>query len=513
MTDTHVHVPSALDQFRAAIEQRGITPPDSIESDGKFHRFSSSGRSNDDAGWYVFYDGDIPVGAFGDFRTGDKVKAWAADIGRVLSPSETSSFRQKQAESKIKREAEKAARRAKAKDKASAMLRHSRPAGDDHPYLARKGVKAHRIALWKDLLLVPIIDETQKVQSLQMISGDGGKKFLSGGKMQGCYFPIGSVKDAKTIMIAEGYATAATVHEATGLPVIVAFNAENLVPVAKTIRAQNPKADLVLCADDDFKTKGNPGVTKAAEAAQAVDGRLMVPYFGDNRPDGATDFNDMAAHLGKDAVAGFFTSRLLERDKERTFPTDDDSENDDAEEDKNEEDKEEILYFASPAASSYRPAAAASGPVYVPEPRKHFTEEEFPEIQNIWKTVKRLSASHNESGYHILLKNKHKLVVTRNKVSVEESLLHRPPDEVYVAACEQARQFWLGQMEVNGDNKHRIKAWAYARVYGVQVTNFKPNEYEQAEAEKLIEKIRNAMEPSFSRPTASKAQQTPTPSP
>jgi len=158
---------------------------------------------------------------------------------------------------------------------------------------------------------VPMIDESGEVQSLQMISGNGDKKFLAGGKMQGCYFPLGIIKPSTPVLIAEGYATAATLHEIIGLPVIVAYNAGNLLHVAKSIRAQYPNLSIIICADDDIKTEGNPGVTKATEAARAVNGNVIIPDFGDDRPDGLTDFNDMAAHLGKDAVTALFISRSL----------------------------------------------------------------------------------------------------------------------------------------------------------------------------------------------------------
>ena len=82
----------------------------------------------------------------------------------------------------------------------------------------------------------------------------------------------------------------------------MAFNAGNLLPVAKALREKYPEPTLIICADDDAGTEGNPGLTKATEAAQAVDGLLAVPDFGAGRPDGATDFNDLAAAHGSDAV-------------------------------------------------------------------------------------------------------------------------------------------------------------------------------------------------------------------
>ncbi len=321
MSDTIISLESALDQFRDAIAAKGITPPIAIEPDGKLHRFSSNGKPDDDAGWYVFHEGNIPAGSFGDFRTGQTVSSWMADIGRPLLPLEKKDFRKKQEEMRVKREADIAIRRAEAKQKASNILRLSEAAHDDHPYLLRKEVRAHGLRNWKGLLIIPMIDESCEVQSLQFIAGDAGKRFLSGGKMQGCYFPLGDLNEAEIILIAEGYATAATLYEVTGQPTIVAYNAGNLLPVARSIRAQHPAASIIICADDDNKTKGNPGLTKAHEAARAINGTLIAPDFGDNRPDGLTDFNDMAVHLGKEAVACHFINRPVERKIDTTYST------------------------------------------------------------------------------------------------------------------------------------------------------------------------------------------------
>lgn len=102
--------------------------------------------------------------------------------------------------------------------------------------------------------------------------------------------------------IVEGFATGATIHQATGYPVAVAFNAGNLELVAQAIRHKLPALPLIICADDDAGTEGNPGIAKANLAALATGAKVAVPFFGDQRPEGATDFNDMAALLGPEAV-------------------------------------------------------------------------------------------------------------------------------------------------------------------------------------------------------------------
>lgn len=288
----------AITQFRAAIHNAGLTPPELIESDGKLHRFASNGKRSDDAGWYVLHDDAIPAGAFGDWRTGAS-ETWRADIGRRLSPQEEAAHRARLGAIRREREAEDAQRKAETREKAAAIWQAARPAPDDHVYLLGKGVRAHGLRVHDGALVIPMRDDAE-LHSLQLIAGDGEKRFLSGGRVSGCYFPIGQPDSA--LCIAEGYATGATIHEATGGAVAVAFNAGNLLPVARALRAKFLDLRLIVCADDDAKTEGNPGLTKAREAAQAVGGLLAVPDFGANRPESATDFNDLHRHAGSEAV-------------------------------------------------------------------------------------------------------------------------------------------------------------------------------------------------------------------
>lgn len=264
-------------QFRDAIQAAGVTPPDMIEADGKLRRFSSNGKRGDGAGWYLLFGDGIPAGCFGDWRTGF-TQTWRADIGRTLTPAEESAHRDKAQAMRREREAEEARRKDEARTRAAEIWKAATPAHDDHAYLARKGIKPHGARLHKGALLIPMrADGT--IYSLQFIGGDGEKRFLTGGRVAGCYFSIGKTSGAAALCITEGFATGATIHEATGYPVAVAFNAGNLLAVAKAMREKFPDLPLILCADDDRRTPGNPGLTKATEAARAVGGLLVIPEF------------------------------------------------------------------------------------------------------------------------------------------------------------------------------------------------------------------------------------------
>lgn len=287
-------------QFRDAIQAAGLIPPADIEADGKLRRFSSNGKKADDAGWYLLHDDGIPAGSFGDWRTGI-MQTWRADIGRTLTPAEEAAHRAKVEGMRREREAEEARRKSEAKAKAAAIWQKAEAAPVEHPYLIRKGIKASGAKQYNNALLIPMRADGD-IHSLQFIGADGDKRFLTGGRVKGCYFSIGNPKGAAALCIAEGFATGATIHETTGYPVAVAFNAGNVGAVAKAMREKFPDLPLILCADDDTQTEGNPGLTAATEAARSVGGLLALPDFGIDRPAGATDFNDMAALCGLEAV-------------------------------------------------------------------------------------------------------------------------------------------------------------------------------------------------------------------
>lgn len=304
-----------IEQFRHAMRGAGLEPPDEIEPDGKLHRFASNGKRGDDAGWYVLHEDGIPAGAFGDWRT-DRSENWRADIGRAPSPQEEAAYRKRMDALRREREAEGIKRKAESRERAAAIWQAALLAPDDHPYLLKKGIKAHGLRIHQASLVIPMRHGSE-LHSLQLIGTDGDKRFLTGGRVSGCYYSIG--QPGSVLCIAEGYATGASIHEATGHAMAVAFNAGNLLPVAQVLRTQYPDAHLIICADDDTSTMGNPGLTKAREAAQAVGGFLAVPEFGADRPDGASDFNDLHRHAGLAAVrAGIECARSAECSPEVT---------------------------------------------------------------------------------------------------------------------------------------------------------------------------------------------------
>jgi len=261
-----------------AMQAAGLEPVKAdIDLDGRIHRFRVVGdKAGSKNGWYVGHRHPIPAGAFGSWKTGES-HTWRAESDQALSLVERAEQR-RQLEAMRKQRADEEVRvRETAARKAARLWNLAKPADGDHPYLVKKGVKAWGIRQLRDMLLVPARDAAGNLHTLQFIGPDGGKRFLTGGRIAGCYYAIG--RPALTLLLAEGYATAATVFEATGHATACAFNAGNLVPVARALRAKFPILRIVVCADNDSQTAGNPGLTYAFEAAHAVNGLVATPTF------------------------------------------------------------------------------------------------------------------------------------------------------------------------------------------------------------------------------------------
>jgi len=241
----------------------------------------------------------VPAGGLQNHRDGLGWFTWRAPLRRRLTASEQAQHRARLEAMRREREAEEARRRKAAAERAAAIWREAKPAAADHPYLVRKAVGPHGVRQHEGRLVIPMRADGELV-SLQFIGADGEKRFLPEGRTKGAYFAIG--KPADVVCIAEGFATAATIHQATGQAVAVAFNCANLEPVARTLRAKFPAARFILCADDDRGTEGNPGLAAATLAAKAIGGVVAIPDFGRDRPADAKDFNDLARLRGADAV-------------------------------------------------------------------------------------------------------------------------------------------------------------------------------------------------------------------
>lgn len=291
-----------IDQFRDAMAGAGLIPPDHIEADGTLHRFSSTGKRGDMAGWYCLHGDGNPAGIFGCWRQGFST-TWSSKPDQDMTHQEREVMRQRIRAMQAQRDAER--QRTWEQAQATALQRWNAASPcTGHPYLTAKGVPGHGLRVAGDLLLIPVRNTSGKLQSLQTITPDGTKRFQAGGRMTGGHHSIG--RPTGCVVVCEGYATGASIHAATGHAVAVAFNAGNLQSVAVAIHARYPGLPIIMAADDDHQTDGNPGITKARQAALAVGGAVAVPLFTCGRPAKATDFNDLHQLQGLAAVQAVF---------------------------------------------------------------------------------------------------------------------------------------------------------------------------------------------------------------
>ena len=344
-TPEPVHSMPPQEEFAQALEQmgldlRGKTPI----MDGQIHRVPLVGRSGGELdGAYCGFMDERPAGWMQNFSSGEK-HTWAAS-GHKLSKEELEIQRAETVRKREERQRLVLEQQQKTARDAFTEWIASDYASNDNPYLQAKGVPA--FGLREDVdgtLLVPVMNVDKEMRGLQIISPDGEKRFMYGMEKNGNFHMIGDYGldhpgptqiDDKgknlsqgEIILAEGYATGATLHMATEKPVAVAFDAGNLEPVAKKLREQYPNASITICADNDHqhtrrtpdggKELWNKGVVMAQDAAKAVGGKAVAPIFNEEeRARGLTDFNDLHQSRGLDEVKKQL-GLALQHDKEKS---------------------------------------------------------------------------------------------------------------------------------------------------------------------------------------------------
>jgi P4 family phage/plasmid primase-like protien len=287
----------------------GMTPPDEISFDGEIHRFSANGKPRDKAGWYsASQDGDLKVLYCGDWRMNSR-HSWSTLESNC--DKRTKEYKQAQKireELRIKVQQQQQESHEAAARLASKTWNESIPAPSDHPYLVTKNIGPHGVRLMekKQQLVIPLMNIQTTIQTLQFINQKGDKLFLSNGKMSGGFYWIGPNPDEqapRAVLFCEGFATGATLHECTGLPVVVAFTVNNLKPVLQAIlpRLEKKQTQVLLCADDDRFKDSNAGRQQAEALAQEYGIHWLLPQWPEGSETG-TDFNDLSFQISKEEL-------------------------------------------------------------------------------------------------------------------------------------------------------------------------------------------------------------------
>lgn len=258
--------------------------------DGDFHRFHVSGdRPGTRNGWYVFHLDCIAWGAFGSWKVGASY-TWSSRCPVDHLEAELITLRREHA--KRLRDVEQCRRQEAAAVEAKRLWGASVMPHSASGYLSRKGCQPHNVRQSGDVLLIPLC-VGKRLVNLQRIWPDGTKRFLAGGRVTGCYSPIGVLEPGEPLYICEGWATGATIHEHNGAAVACAMNAGNLFAVGDYLRRSYPDNPLIVAGDDDRQSDGNPGRTHANRAAADLGCGVVFPPWSGAEPLELSDFNDL----------------------------------------------------------------------------------------------------------------------------------------------------------------------------------------------------------------------------
>ena len=306
------------EEFTEALQALGcIVAGEHPIMDGQKHRIGVDGdRKGDQAGFYVCHLDGHPAGYIKNNRTGIDMK-WKAK-GYSLDPETKAILQAVAAAKQAKRAAKLEETHEATSQRISRQMEDLVPVAEATGYMRDKGIQPHAGAFTDGdykTTYIPAFDGGGKLWTMQYIQENGTKRFAKNSRKEGCFHPVGGMEAlaaAPVLVIAEGYATAATLAEALGQATVSAFDSGNLLPVAQALHQKYPGKPIIIAGDDDLNvgaTLGiNPGRVKAAEAARAVGGKAIFPVFAPGEQSAEskafTDFNDLAKSsiLGMDGV-------------------------------------------------------------------------------------------------------------------------------------------------------------------------------------------------------------------
>lgn len=292
--------------FMAELRSYGFTIKESVPEIDRVMKFAvPEDKGSQKAGWYWYseFDDDyrpgaiVGVGVFGNYQNPTQERiVWTSKRKNVMSPTETALFNEQIERAMINRQIEREESHKRAAIKAQTIWNNAEPA-TEHEYLERKGIKPHGARIRNGWLVLSVkIDGV--ITSLQEIKGKK-KKFMTEGKIGGGYYVLEGTGDV--VYVAEGFATAASINEATGAKVYCAYNANNLLDVTNTAKDQNPDENIIICGDDDIWKETNTGRSKGMSASEATQCRIVFPLFQDTTKK-PVDFNDLHVQEGLEVV-------------------------------------------------------------------------------------------------------------------------------------------------------------------------------------------------------------------
>lgn len=306
------------EKFLSWLGELGISPqnPSDIIFDGKTRRYRTlDDKKGETSCKYAVHLDTPPNGWVRSFRHNIDAK-WKPEFESHFTPQERREYAEKIEVQRIGREEEQARERARGIAKAREIWNVATEPNlnDRGTYLAKKGLSSGHGCrqLGKDII-VPLYNEFEELVNVQTIAPDGTKKFQYGAPKKGNFFIIGEscARKAKYVLICEGFSTGGTIHETTGCPVIVSFDCGNMAEVARKL-SERYVGRLVIAADNDCGTVGNPGVSSGFKIADELGLPCIYPKFKDNEL--GSDWNDCFMIRGIEQTAEEIFSQLEEKD-------------------------------------------------------------------------------------------------------------------------------------------------------------------------------------------------------
>ncbi|MCD3595546.1 DNA primase, partial [Escherichia coli] len=303
-------------EFRQVLENAGLVLEKDPEMDGEIHRVPTrDDRRGTQSGAYKAYLDGRPSGWYRDYRSADNSPTtWTFSRAENIDPLARLHLKASAQQNRDEKERKLQQQYNKQAGYARSYL-NGLPQATAHEYLTRKGIRAAPGVRLnnKNELVIPFSNGRGEIRSYQRIPVTGGKdaRILKGSEKSGNWFAFGTPENGRPLLFAEGYATAASLHEATGLPVLMTIDADNMINVAKNARKIWTDSPFVFCADNDHQRKINKGVSSAKKAAASTHGEVIIPAFTEaEKAQGLTDFNDLDASRGRDAFQHVMNAQL-----------------------------------------------------------------------------------------------------------------------------------------------------------------------------------------------------------
>lgn len=277
------HFSQAAAEMAAAMHRAGIIPLEDVThrlaaSIGTFVRFRCEGDRRGRRNGYAILFPDGEGGTFGNWATQIRGSWWSRGHKTVWEPKDVRAITNRRAA----REAERVREWERIATLAMQEWSSASTANPAHAYLRAKELTPFGIRQYGNVLMVPMWNASFLLRNVQRIAPDGAKRFMPGGQTNGLFWHHGVLTmwhqlTTCPVVIAEGFATAAAIHEATGYAVVAAMSGKNLEAVAVIMRQRFPSREIIMAADYDGNRSDNVGVIWAKRAAEAVGANVAYP--------------------------------------------------------------------------------------------------------------------------------------------------------------------------------------------------------------------------------------------